>query len=573
MKIYLNIYKNFKLAKYNKKFTFLYLFSIATLVLEIFSISLLIPIVGILLDTNVLDQYSFFKDIILLLNPLKLFLELDEQKNLLGGLCTLYFIVILSKNISLFFIMKYMTKITYDIGLEVKTDFLSKIIDMSYLKINKYKLSGLITYNNNIETIKESLIIILSNSIELILILGILCFLFFNSPQAMLMIVVITILLFLFNKFYLSNKLSYYSSQIQVNEKEQVNFLLTTLRGIKNIRLDNIKIYFLDKFKYHMNKSNNANFVFGVLSGSMRLLIEIMAAGLISGLIIFFILNDFRIEEIITTLAVFLAGGLKILPSLNKLTISYQSLQYAKDRMIDLNSFYESNLLDNKKIKSITFNNSLEVKNLNYIYEDGNIILENSNFNFFRGEKIYLKGESGSGKSTLMNIISGLIECDNGILKIDDNLVENQFRISNLSYITQKPFFTSDTIVNNICLGLNEEEKNLNRVVECLKDARIYNDIAKLPDNINTLLLNDGDGFSGGQLQRISLARLLYRNSNLIILDEFTNALDSANEIAILDTLFTKYKDKTIIIISHKEYKNIEFDKKYLIENKKIINY
>ena len=91
--------------------------------------------------------------------------------------------------------MKYMSKIIFDIGLETKTNFLSKIIDMPFLLSNKHKLSGLLTYNNNMETIKESLAIILTCIIETILIFGILIFLLIKSPQAMLMIVIIVLIL------------------------------------------------------------------------------------------------------------------------------------------------------------------------------------------------------------------------------------------------------------------------------------------------------------------------------------------------------------------------------------------
>ena len=194
-------------------------------------------------------------------------------------------------------------------------------------------------------------------------------------------------------------------------------------------------------------------------------------------------------------------------------------------------------------------------------------------FKISKGEKIYIKGESGSGKSTLMNIISGLIPCELGSLLINNINITSQFRISNLGYITQRPFFISETIINNVCLGIEKEKQNLDRVKECLKDARVYDDIMKLQNQLNSYIINEGEGFSGGQLQRISLARLLYKNYDFLILDEFSNALDESNEKIILDTLFKKYKEKTIILISHKEYENLNFDKKYKIEAKKIIKF
>ena len=244
MRIYFEIYKNFKLSKYNNKILLLIIFSFVSLILELFSIGLLIPIIGVLFESNILNEYYFFKKIILLINPLKLINNFSEQQNLLGGLCSLYFLLIFLKNFLLFFMMKYMSKIIFDIGLETKTNFLSKIIDMPFLLSNKHKLSGLLTYNNNMETIKESLAIILTCIIETILIFGILIFLLIKSPQAMLMIVIIVLILMIFNKSYLNKKLSFLSSQIKINEKEQVNFLLTTLKGIKNIKLDDTKNFF-----------------------------------------------------------------------------------------------------------------------------------------------------------------------------------------------------------------------------------------------------------------------------------------------------------------------------------------
>ena len=257
----------------------------------------------------------------------------------------------------------------------------------------------------------------------------------------------------------------------------------------------------------------------------MRLITEIMSAALISFLIIYFVLNGLDVSEIVITLAVFLAGAIKILPSLNRITVSFQTLRYAKDRLTELNSFYVNNLKSILDSKSIKFEDQLELNNFSHVYDESNKVFEDTNFKISKGEKIYIKGESGSGKSTLVNIISGLIPCEFGSLLINNINITSQFRISNLGYITQRPFFISESIVNNVCLGIDKEKQNLDRVKECLKDARIYDDIMKLQNQLNSHIINEGEGFSGGQLQRISLARLLYKNYDFLILDEFSNAL------------------------------------------------
>ena len=165
---------------------------------------------------------------------------------------------------------------------------------------------------------------------------------------------------------------------------------------------------------------------------------------------------------------------------------------------MNLNSFYVNNLKDLLNLKSIKFENELELKNFSHIYDESNKVFENTNFKISKGEKIYIKGESGSGKSTLMNIISGLIPCELGSLFINNINISSQFRISNLGYITQRPFFISETIINNVCLGIEKEKQNLDRVKECLKDARVYDDIMKLQNQLNSYIINEGEGFSGG---------------------------------------------------------------------------
>ena len=570
MEVFFRAYNNFGIGKYKIKIIILYFATIINLVLEIFSLSLIIPIVGVILDSQIFNEYEIIKNIILVMNPLQLFYAFNESFNLLGGLCTIYFIIILIKNITLFLIIRFQSKFIFQITLEIKSNFLSKIIEMPYLYLNKYKFSGLITFNNNVSTITETLSVILTSSIEIILIVGILIFLFINSPEAMIMIMLISLTLLVFNKFYLNKKLNYHSEQIKVHEKEQVNFLLSSLKGLKEIKLNNLKDYFLSKYKSHLNISNEANFHFQVLSSSMRLLIEVLAAILISSLLIYFIISNLSINEIITTLAVFLAGAFKILPSLNKLTVSYQYLQFTKARLNDLNSFYEENLVKLKNIIEFKFVEKIEIKNLNYSYDGEKEIFSDCNFEISKGDKIYIKGESGSGKSTLMNIISGLIDIKNNNLLIDKKNIIFPFRITNLGYLTQKPFFISDTIKQNICLGIPRDQQDEKKIFEHLKELQIYDAVKKMKNGIETIISNDGEGLSGGQLQRIALARLLYTNPDLIILDESTNAVDQETENLIMNNLFKNYSSKTIIIISHRDFYNLNFNKHYSIINNKV---
>ena len=385
------------------------------------------------------------------------------------------------------------------------------------------------------------------------------------------MILFIPIILFFFNKFLLNAKLSFYSNELRVHEKGQANFLLGILSGMKTIILNDVKSYFLKFFDLHQKKSEIANFKFQLYSGSIRFFLEVIAAGIIVSIIIFFTLKSSNAEAIITTLAIFLAAAVKIMPSLNKVTNTYQTLKYAKERLIDLNNFYKQNLKKIENINRVNFNKLIKLNSYSFSYEPNNPVIEDSNLEISAGQKILITGSSGSGKTTLMNIISGIIQSDNGKYILDSAEMNSRFKILNLGYVTQKSFFMPDTILNNICFGLLPQNQEKDKVVECLKDSELYDYIQSLPLGLDTKLVHEGEGFSGGQLQRLALARLLYKNPDLIILDEFSNALDSDNENKIFNTLFSKYKKKTILIISHKKYDKFIFDKKFSIVNKKII--
>ena len=191
-----------------------------------------------------------------------------------------------------------------------------------------------------------------------------------------------------------------------------------------------------------------------------------------------------------------------------------------------MNSFYEKNLVKLKNVIEFKFTEKIEIKNLNYSYDGEKEIFSDCNFEISKGDKIYIKGESGSGKSTLMNIISGLIDVKDNNYLIDKKNIIFPFRITNLGYLTQKPFFIPDTIRQNICLGIPKDQQDEKKIFEHLKELQIYDAIKKMKNGVDTIISNDGEGLSGGQLQRIALARLLYTNPELIILDESTNAVD-----------------------------------------------
>jgi ABC-type bacteriocin/lantibiotic exporter with double-glycine peptidase domain len=166
------------------------------------------------------------------------------------------------------------------------------------------------------------------------------------------------------------------------------------------------------------------------------------------------------------------------------------------------------------------------------------------------GDKIGLSGVSGSGKTTFINLISGLIKQTKGQIFID-KFERSNFIISNMSIVSQNPLFINDTIKNNLNFVLNKNLVSNHQINSVLTYLDLDKVIKDQENGIDTVIGEKGSKLSGGQLQRINIARAILKKPDILILDEATNALDNKTEKLVMEYLFKVFKNKIIIIISH----------------------
>ncbi len=200
------------------------------------------------------------------------------------------------------------------------------------------------------------------------------------------------------------------------------------------------------------------------------------------------------------------------------------------------------------------FKQTLELKNLSFNYENSKI-LNGIDISIRKNETIAIVGESGSGKTTLINIITGLLSPTKGDVLIDGENLESLNKESfqkKLGYITQEPVIFSDTIFNNVSFWDEPTEANKARFFEALKKASIHELVMSQPLQENASLGSNGINVSGGQKQRLSIARELYKEVDFLFMDEATSALDSETEREIQENIETLKGKYTIIIIAHR---------------------
>lgn len=211
---------------------------------------------------------------------------------------------------------------------------------------------------------------------------------------------------------------------------------------------------------------------------------------------------------------------------------------------------------DIEEISLPKFENSIEVKNLDFSYTNDRKALNNINLTFEKNKKYAIVGESGCGKSTLIKLLMRYYKDYNGDILIDNKDIHKIFSndlYKNMSMIQQNVFMFDDSIKENIKLFANYSDEE---VLSICDRSGLSNLISRLPDGINSLVGENGNKLSGGEKQRIAIARSLINNTKILILDESTSALD--NETAYnLESSLLSINDLTLIVVTHKLIKNI----------------
>ena len=215
---------------------------------------------------------------------------------------------------------------------------------------------------------------------------------------------------------------------------------------------------------------------------------------------------------------------------------------------------------------------TIEIKNLSYCYSGSqSFAIENLDLLLERGKKYVLLGSSGSGKSTLLKVLTKLNKAYSGKIDIDGEELSDLDEISlrkKINFVQQDPYIFQDTLEFNICLRHDVEKKELDKVIELVNLKEL---IRKLPHGVKTVLSDNGNNLSGGEKQKIAIARVFIREPEIIFVDEGMSALDTKNTY-FLENMFLKYNG-TIVTISHKSNPQIlkQYDQIVVMENSRIV--
>ena len=505
----------------------------------------------------------------------KIFIEKDET--LIFIIPAFIVITFATKGISLYLAKSTMINVGEEIKKLLQFDMISSLINAD-TKLIDGKHSGKFISNLTYDVthitnmLSDAILALFKDSLTL---MGLLIVMFYQNWKLSLISIVMIPLASIAAKS-LGKRISKVATEAQERSGFLNSYLIELFKNHKLIKIFQKEKYEIKRSDDHLeilkNKNAKIRNVYVRVSPIMETFTGIMIAILIfySGKLIFD--NEIDINNFFSFLA---AMMLAYQPVRSLATINMavnQGLSAAQRILPIIDNINE--IRDNNDAKELSIQKAnIIFENVNFKYEENNdIVLNNINLNINGGKMSALVGHSGSGKSTILNLIPRFYNAESGDIKIDNQSIYktkiNSLR-NKISLVSQDTTLFDDTIKNNIAyakLDATEDE-----IVEAAKLSHSDEFINDLPKKYDTIIGENGVRLSGGEKQRISIARAMLKKSPIILLDEATSSLDSETEEKIQNAINILTKNKTTIVIAHRLSTILNSDRIFVVENGKIL--
>lgn len=410
------------------------------------------------------------------------------------------------------------------------------------------RFSDAFTIKNILTSVTLSLIIDIVMTVASAIILGIM------NKTLFIVVVILTLidaaLIFIFKEPYKRINLKQMEAGASLNST-----LIENLKGMETIKINVAEEKVIEKIEREYIKNLRIAFNESVLSNIQESISGVTSS--VGNLVLMFVGATMVIEGEITlgSLMAFTALSSYFMGPIGRLISLQLSIQQASISLKRISEIYEveEEQQDDEKIKIDTIEGDITLENITFRYGSRSPVIKNLSLTIPKGKKVALVGESGSGKTTISKLLLKSYDVEEGEIKISGyniNELDVYSLRKSIAYVPQNVELFSGSIKENVVLG--KENVGYEQIKNACEDAGCSSFIEKLPSKHNTFLEEAGGGLSGGEKQRIALARALIKNTKFLILDEATSNLDFVSEAKIYNTLFVKSKNKTMLIIAHR---------------------
>ncbi len=524
---------------------------------EMFSLAALIPLLSIVSNPEKIWNISIVKEIANffgIYSPIQLFIPsilLFTVANILSTMIRLLGIWIFER-------------LAASIGAEFSIRAFNSTLNKNYQEIINIDSSKFITGNTiHLNSFVTSLSTTFKISTAIISSLFIIVTMIIASPLVSIITISIFVTIYSLLIKTIQKKLYRSGRIVSKNSVKQIQIIKESLGSIIEIIISQSQKLKVKKFKKLEFETRFINSEVKFLSVLPKYLLETISFCLLASISLVFTLLNEDPYKLITVIAIFALSAQKILPLFQQI---YAGLSILKSQsaaalsflsLIDENEKWKSN---NKKDIKFNFRKEISFNNTFFKYKNNTKnTLSNLNISIKKGDKVGIIGQTGSGKTTFINMILGLLKPSSGKILIDNKEIFDNKNIDNLmrwrkgiSYVPQKIFLLNGSIADNIIFSEEANNIKLRKIIKAAEISCAAEFINYLPKKYDTEIGEDGVFLSQGQKQRISIARAIYKNPSVLILDEVTSSLDNKTEKKVISSIQKEYEDITIFMVAHR---------------------
>ena len=518
---------------------------------EVAGIGLVIPVVAAVVNPALLEQNIYLKTFYEY-SPFK------EPRSFMLFTALLVVINFAAKNLFALLVIRLQRDLIYHKQFELSERLFCKFMRGDYAFMTIHSPAELGARIGRVSLICEgTLMPMLTILSDLMAIAALVAVLFFFMPLVLTAALVALLVLAL--AFYLPfRRLNTALSNDYLMCDNAVNAdRIAAFTGIKTIKSSNCEDFFIRRFSGNYRQYAAVAGRIFLLGQIPRLGLEFLAIMLAMGIFGSMVIGNVAGTSIMLYLALLMAAMARILPALSRMHYNLTRLRQV-DKLFE--NLYEDLCVNNSEVRTVptasaSLERMLEVKHIDFAYPDGKVIFKDFSCAIPAHSSVAVVGATGSGKTTLADLIVGLYKSQRGSITFDGiDWAEYPEKIRSITaYVPQYVFLINGSIKENIVLGMapdTVDESELERVV---KLANLSSWVESLPEKYDTQLGENGVKISGGQRQRLGIARALYRKPELLILDEATSALDNASENAVVEALETLHGSMTMLVIAHRQ--------------------
>lgn len=495
---------------------------------------------------------------------------LDELLNV----ASFIFIVEISRNVVSFILRKITQKYMIETITDVQLEMFSETLKIQTSEIDKNS-SG--TFIDRIKNDTGDIINIFSDMIsyfvDFISNLGILVASFIISPFMFCYFVITSLIIGYINRKERNLYFTKGKEYRKIREKS-TGLAAEFIRGIRDVKLLNGKQGILMQTKKEIDKVNKERVLmeqtrwkFTLVSGSIRDLFDLLFIGL--GIVL--VSKNYLSISSLLVLNMYRGRVENLLNFYNRFADLIKNYNLSATRVFEvLGDYFKKESTEGITIQNVK--GKIEFENVSFAYNEDNV-LKNINFTIMPGERVGFVGSSGSGKSTIFNLITKLYLLDKGNIYIDDiniNEISYESLRNNLSLIPQNPYIFNFSVMDNLKVANPSVSKE--KIIDACKKANIYNRIMEFDQDFETEVGEGGIVLSGGEKQRLAIARSLIKESNILLFDEATSSLDNIAQNKIQESIYGLDRNKTILIIAHRLSTVVHCDKIIVIDKGEIID-